>query len=249
MELDITTFALEIVNFLVLLWLLQRFLYRPIQAALDARAQAAAEQTRKIESRQADLDAKSAELERARAELASRHDAAERDLAAEISGLRQKRLTDLTRELLAEREKAHARMEEELAGARQQAEGGLRQRAAQFVAEYLKRLASPSTEASVIELFLADLATQAEPARAALRDGWTGRDASAPTVDVSTAFSPPPAMRERVESAVAALMGRPARAEWRLEPTLLAGICVHLPGHQLEASLRRGIDAFAATAA
>jgi F-type H+-transporting ATPase subunit b len=244
MELDVTTFALEIVNFLVLLWLLNRFLYRPVQAALDARARAATEQVRDIEKQRTALEAKSAQLERERAELSVRRDAAERDLADEIGVLRQKRLTELTRELQAQREKARARMEQELAGARQQTESELRSQAAAFVAQYLRRLASPSTETAVIELFLTDLAQQADPARAALRAGWAERAAGAPPIDVSTAFAPAAALRERVESAIVALMGQVARTEWRLEPELLAGICVRLPGHQLEASLRRGIDAF-----
>lgn len=40
MTIDPFTFALEIVNFLVLLWLLHRFLYRPIQEAIAERRQA-----------------------------------------------------------------------------------------------------------------------------------------------------------------------------------------------------------------
>ncbi len=245
MELDATTFALEIVNFLVLLWLLNRFLYRPLQAGLDARARAAAEQVREIEKQRAAVETKSAQLDRERAELSLRRDGAERELADEIGVLRQKRLTELTRELQAEREKARARMEQELAGARQQTESQLRRQATEFVTQYLRRLASPSTEAAVIDLFLADLAQQADPARAALRAGWPERAVGAHLIDVSTAFAPAAALRGRVESAIIALMGQVARTEWRLEPELLAGICIRLPGHQLEASLRRGIDAFA----
>ena len=37
MELNWTTFALEIVNFLALLWILKRFLYRPVLATLAER--------------------------------------------------------------------------------------------------------------------------------------------------------------------------------------------------------------------
>ena len=37
MELDWTTFALEIINFLVLVWMLKRFLYRPVLATLAER--------------------------------------------------------------------------------------------------------------------------------------------------------------------------------------------------------------------
>ena len=37
MALDWSTLALEAVNFLILVWLLQRFLYRPVLAAIDRR--------------------------------------------------------------------------------------------------------------------------------------------------------------------------------------------------------------------
>ena len=50
MELDWTTFFLEILNFLVLVWLLKRFLYKPV---LDAIAQRKLE----IEKRAADSQA------------------------------------------------------------------------------------------------------------------------------------------------------------------------------------------------
>ena len=37
MEFDGTTFALEIINFLVLVWLLQHFLYKPVMTAIAQR--------------------------------------------------------------------------------------------------------------------------------------------------------------------------------------------------------------------
>lgn len=249
MELDITTFVLEIVNFLVLLWLLTRFLYRPVKSALAARAQAAASLQQDLQRRSAALDARATDLEQQRQALAAQRDAAERDLAAEVASSRQRQLTELGRELDAEREKARARLEQEQTRARQQDERELKRRAASFVAQYLRKLAAPSVEAAVMELFLAELAEQSEGARAVLRDGWTQRREGAPTVDVSTAYAPPQGLRERVETQIGALMGQAARTEWRIDPALLAGICVHLPGHSLEASLRRGVDAFAAEAA
>ena len=38
MQFDWTTFALEIVNFLVLVWILRRFLYRPVTDVIARRA-------------------------------------------------------------------------------------------------------------------------------------------------------------------------------------------------------------------
>ena len=37
MELDWTTFVLEVINFLVLVWILRRYLYRPVLNTLAAR--------------------------------------------------------------------------------------------------------------------------------------------------------------------------------------------------------------------
>ena len=37
MQFDWTTFVLEVLNFLVLLWILKRFLYQPVLEVLDAR--------------------------------------------------------------------------------------------------------------------------------------------------------------------------------------------------------------------
>ena len=39
MQFDWTTFILEMLNFLVLVWILQRLIYRPVLAMLDARQQ------------------------------------------------------------------------------------------------------------------------------------------------------------------------------------------------------------------
>ncbi|HYA65672.1 MAG TPA: hypothetical protein VEE84_03235, partial [Burkholderiaceae bacterium] len=158
MELDITTFVLEIVNFLVLLWLLTRFLYRPVKSALAARAQATENLRQDLQSRSAALDARAAELEQQRQELAAKREAAERELTNEMAAQRQKQLTELGRELDAEREKARARLEQEQTSAQQREERELRQRAASFVAQYLRRLAAPPVEAAVLELFLTELA-------------------------------------------------------------------------------------------
>ena len=39
MELDWTTFLLEVINFLILVWLLKRFLYQPVLEVIGKRRQ------------------------------------------------------------------------------------------------------------------------------------------------------------------------------------------------------------------
>ena len=49
MEFDLTTFAIEVLNFLVLVWLLKRFFYRPVLTALEKRQAETAEIISKAE--------------------------------------------------------------------------------------------------------------------------------------------------------------------------------------------------------
>ena len=103
MELDWTTFGLQVVNFLVLVWLLKRFLYRPVMDAI-ARRQATIDQSvtdaRAAEQRAEELrtqyEARLAETDAAHADRLAR-------LAEEIAAERHDRLTALDAELRSER--------------------------------------------------------------------------------------------------------------------------------------------------
>lgn len=238
MNLDATTFALEILNFAVLLWLLRRFLFKPVQAALAARAQAEQAQRDTLSARQQDLDARAQALATQEAAQAAQREAARQALAQEMATLRSQRLAALDAELRAEREKAQARLQREASARQEQADRQLQARAAGFVGNYLKRLASPALEAALVDLFLADLAAQGPALAPALRT-----PASEPPT-VSSAFALPEALQARIRTGLATVLGQDVAPRWTLEPDLLAGLSVHLPGHQLETSLRRGVDAF-----
>lgn len=240
MELDTTTFTLELVNFGVLLWLLWRFLYRPLRAALEQRAAAAAA-VQALADRGTALDARAAELAAQETGQANRRAAAEAAMQTELETERHRRLAALEQELRGERDRGLARLQQELQAERQHSDAAARERASTFVAQYLRSLASPVAEGLVIERFLSELDTQADAARLALAD-----EAAGSRVEIATAHPVAPAMRGTVEQALRAVMPADGRTfDWREDPTLLAGIQVHLPGHQLEASLRRGLDAFA----
>ncbi len=60
MLIDWFTVAAQVINFLVLVWLLKRFLYQPIIDAIDARE-------KRIAAELADADAKKAEARQERA--------------------------------------------------------------------------------------------------------------------------------------------------------------------------------------
>lgn len=240
MGLDATTFVLEIVNFLVLLWLLNRFLYRPVQAAIARRQRQTEEAAQALEAQRAALDAGQRELQQARAALdaerASMHQALEEEIAAE----RTRRLDALRAELDDERTKAQARLAEEQKQEARLQETAAAQRAQAFVRHYVERLAGPELEHAITGLFLSDLAALEPEARDRLRSTPGGG-----AIEIATAFDPPETERREVEAGLLSALGRPVSARWTIDPALIAGISVRLDGQLLEASLARALVAFA----
>ena len=71
MLIDWFTVVAEVVNFLILMWLLQHFLYQPVLDAIDAREQRIANQMQAAEQAQANAAAERNEYERRPAEPVS----------------------------------------------------------------------------------------------------------------------------------------------------------------------------------
>ncbi len=110
MQIDWLTVTAQIVNFLVLVWLLQHFLYGPITRAMAAREErianrvAAAEEAKseaeaeaeRLRARQRELDAaREQELDQARADAEDTRRALERDARAEVEEKRRAWLDQL----------------------------------------------------------------------------------------------------------------------------------------------------------
>ena len=77
MLIDWFTVAAQVVNFLILVWLLKRFLYKPILRALDAREQ-------QIALTLADADAKKAEAQQERDEFRKKNEAFDQQRAPRV---------------------------------------------------------------------------------------------------------------------------------------------------------------------
>ncbi|NLJ12084.1 MAG: F0F1 ATP synthase subunit B, partial [Gammaproteobacteria bacterium] len=83
MSIDWVTVLAQIANFLVLLWLLKRFLYRPILDGIDAREAQISKRMAAAEQAQREAKAAESQYVKQRAQLVTEHDALlEKALAA-----------------------------------------------------------------------------------------------------------------------------------------------------------------------
>lgn len=239
MNFDWTTFFLELINFFILLWILRRFLYRPVLEVIAARQ-------RKIEDRLR-------EAETAWAEARTAKEGCERQLAA-WDGEKAKAFADLEREIAAERERLLGRLAEEVAEARvkrqaqeererqewaHMAEQRALELGGRFVGKLLERSVSPALEGRLVALVLDDLPVlppaEAEKLRAALAED---------SLEIASAFPLSEAQRAALIAAIEKLAGRPVSPVFREEPALLAGLRIHAGPWSLGANLQDELKFF-----
>lgn len=117
MHFDWWTFALQLVNFAVLVWLLHRFLYRPVLRMIDARQAAVAKQYAEADAMEAKAKANLAAIDQERAKIVAEREAAFKSAAVQGEQAAKERaaraeqeatalLGNARRTLAAEREKA-----------------------------------------------------------------------------------------------------------------------------------------------
>ncbi len=83
MHFDWWTFALQVVNFAVLVWLLHRFLYKPVLRMIDARQAAVAKQYADADATEAKAKADLATIAQERAKIAAEREAAFKSAAVQ----------------------------------------------------------------------------------------------------------------------------------------------------------------------
>jgi F-type H+-transporting ATPase subunit b len=240
-----TVFA-QVVNFLILVGLLKRFLYRPILDAIDARE-------RRIAQALADAAAKQDEARKERDEYQHRNEAFEQRRGALLSQATEAAQAE-GRRLLDEARRAAdalaARRREALRSEQRNLSEALGQRAREEVFAIARKaladLADTSLEARMGEVFTRRLRELDEQAKTAL--GEALRMASEPAL-VRSAFDLPAAQREAIRQALDATFAAAIPLRFETAPNLVSGIELSTNGQKLGwsiadylASLEQAVD-------
>jgi F-type H+-transporting ATPase subunit b len=236
MQIDWTTFVLEIINFLILLWLLQHFFYRPVLAMLDARRE-------KVQAIKGEADTLRREAENLKAQYEGRladwnaeREQARQKLAQELVQERAKRLDELKRALADEEAKSRARSDAAEA-ARAAASGRQAMKDAYgAAAAILQRLATPTLTQRIIQVFCEDIDTLPEAERTTLRQAvaaLTEREA----VEITSAHPLDGLARSALSAALAKAAGRPLAVHFSESPELIGGLRGAVGQCRLDASL------------
>lgn len=241
MEFNLSTFLLEMVNFLALVWILKKLFLQPVRTLISERQAKIMQSQKQVDQRQAALDE------------------AEKRLAAEQLDWQQqeqKRLDELRLAMEAEQVRLEATRakEKEAAMAREAALADHRQRAQdqavraeakglgrRFALGFLGPLAGPALEGELVDFLLRSWGQWPESRVEKVKR--QARECGRPAL-VSSAFALSDVHKEALTRKLREWLGAEASFEFRLEPALIAGLLVEWGSYQMKANLRDELEEF-----
>ncbi len=246
MLIDWFTVIAQVINFLILVWLLKRFLYRPILNAIDARE-------KRIASALADADAKKTEAEQERDAFQHKNEAFDQQRAALLSQAMDEAKAERLQLLDAARQESdslRAKRQEALISEQQSLSEALTRRAREEVFAIARKtladLAGATLEARMADVFLRRLRELDDAALTGLKSAFT---ASSSPLLVRTAFTLPPEQCSAIETALKETLGKEMQVQFETAPDRVSGIEIGTDGHKLAwsiedylASLGKAVD-------
>jgi len=240
-EFDWTTFTLEIINFLILIWILKRFLYRPIIDVIARRRdgiEKALADAKRIETEAIEIKQ---QHERHLAEWGEQKEAAEASLQQELASERERRMAALDTEIAEERERRRVLDERQQRDFEHTAEEKAIAQGAAFSAKLLARVATQELERRLYTLLLEDLRKlRAEDRRALVEVAQT----PGLQLRVQSAFKLEESKRAELAHVLGEATGKTLPVEYRENPELVAGFQVNVGPWILHANLRDELKFF-----
>ena len=242
MEFNLSTFILEIINFLILIWILQRLFYKPLLEVIARRKQ-------DIDQSLADAKKLHQEADELRSLYENRQKLWMQEKKAALNALHQQieaeksaQMDRLHAELEQERQKAKVSLTRQQQEIQQQAEKLALQNGARFAGMLLKQSASPELEARLFSLMLDSLKTLPEACTLCLQ--MLGTKKSVP-IKVTSAFPLTVEQRHQLEQKLGSLINSPINFQYHQDEVLIAGLRMDIGAWVLHANLKHELTGFA----
>ena len=241
MLIDWFTILAQVINFLILVWLLKRFLYRPVLNALDERE-------KHIAAELADADAKEAEAQKEREEFSRKNQELDQQKTALLNKAREEANSERIRLLEAARQAAvelNSRLQESLRNDRRTLNETIRRRIQEEVfaisRKALADLADSSLEEHVARKFIQKIQNLSQEEKEQLTSVFdsssNSSSVSSKTALVRSAFELPDAQRKAIEETVKEVIGKELQIRFETAPELVSGIELTVNGQKLAWSI------------
>jgi F-type H+-transporting ATPase subunit b len=228
------TIVAQAVNFLILVWLLKRFLYKPILQAIDAREKGIATQLAAAVAKEAEAQKKSDDLQHKNEAFDQERTALLAKATDEAKAEGQRLLDQARKDADALRAKRQAALQTEQQHLDQEIIRWTQTQVFAIARKTLADLATASLEERMCEVFVRRLRALTGAAKEELA---AALKASTQPVRVRSAFDLPPAQRSAIESAVKETFAPDAHVQFETAPELVGGIEVSTNGQKIAWSI------------
>ncbi len=241
MELNWSTFVLEVVNFLVLVWILWRFLYTPVMDLITRR---------KTEIENSLLEAKNlhtnaVELqEKYSNRLKSWNQERQRafeDLKRKIENERIQKMSALKNALAQEREKAESAAASQKVYEQRKLEEAAMIQGARFSTRLLKLASVPELEERLIHLVIEEIRHLTPERKTELQHSFGMKSK---VIEVQSAFPVLPSLREKLEQSLQPINRSNRPLQFSLDDSLIAGVRITIGSWVLATNLKDELRGF-----
>lgn len=246
MELNWTTFVLEMVNFLVLVWLLKRFFYQPVQDMIAQRRQSIEHQLQDSKTIETQANKLREQYENRLSDWDKERQSARFELQQEIEKERRQLHMELQQSLKAERKKSEVLIARQAEEQQRQSEAKALELGARFATRLLDKMASKNLQETLIELLVEELQElPPEKREAILAQKENGRPEA---VQVLSAYPLGESEQVELQKCLDGIMSSPLTYEYSMDSNLLAGVRITFGPWIIHANLHDELKIFAAIA-
>ena len=242
MEFNLSTFILEIINFLILIWILQRLFYKPLLDVIAKRKQF-------IDQSLADAKTMQQQAEEQRSLYENRQMLWEQEKQAALAVLHQQidversaQMARLNSDLEQERQKVSVTLQRQQQELQQQAEKQALQNGARFAGLLLKQSAGPELEARLFALLVDNLKSLPTACTQCLQMLGSKKSVS---INITSAYPLTAEQQGQLKQKLGALIDSLITIQYHQDAELIAGIRMDIGAWVLNANLQHELTGFA----
>lgn len=237
MEFNISTFGLEIINFLILIWILQRLFYKPLLAMIAKRKQEIektledAETVRQQAKEQLEIYENRQKLweQEKQAALTIFHQQMDAERTGQLSKIQQ--------ELEQERQINQVTLEHQQQEFEQHAQQNALKNGAKFVGLLLQQMATPELEIQLAQLLLERLTTLPDACKLSLQN--------TPEIKITSVYPITTNLQQQLEQRFTTLISQSLSFQYQQNATLIAGLRIDIDSWVFNANLKHELSGFA----
>lgn len=244
MEINWSTFILEIINFLILVWILKYFLYAPIKKAILQRKTSIQKELDEANKMHKDAQKLQNKYENRLLEWEKEKERNQINLQHEMEEEKTKKLADLANALKNEREKNQALEKRRIDEIVSQKEKESIVQTVKFATKMLAQVSCPELEDKIINLFLDDFNSLPKEKIQIMKNEIGDRE----ICKISTAYQLAEKKKNTIIAAIQKQFGDKFSFSFELNPKLFSGLYVELGAIIFHANLRDELEYFAKAA-